>query len=357
MKFGPIIVKDKEGNEIELRNAEPSDAQTLIDYLKITTAQTPYLIREPDEVTLTPEQEEAFIRSNIEADRELLLLAFENGKHIGNCSLMSIGNYRRYAHRCGVAIALYQAYWGRGIGKQMLETVLQVAKDLGYEQAELEVMSHNRQAVSLYEKLGFKACGTFPNNMKYADGSYDDALWMMKPLGKQKMEKRGRQAAHIIHPIPPLYDKRSRILILGSFPSVKSRETTFFYGHPQNRFWKVTASVLEEKVPQTIEEKRAFLLRNRIAVWDVIGSCTITGSSDASIRDVIPNDLSVILQAADIQQIYVNGKTAEKFYRKFTRNVTGREAVCLPSTSPANAAWSLEKLIDEWQCIRYAIMQ
>ena len=182
MQYGPIIVKDKEGNEIELRSARISDAQDLIDYLKITTGETPYLIREPDEVTLTIGQEEAFIRSNIEAGRELLLLAFANGKHIGNCSLMSIGSYRRYAHRCEVAIALYQDFWGKGIGKIMLETVLQIAKDVGYEQAELEVMSQNKQAISLYEKIGFKAYGTFPNNMKYQDGSYDDALWMMKPL-------------------------------------------------------------------------------------------------------------------------------------------------------------------------------
>ena len=115
----------------------------------------------------------------------------------------------------------------------------------------------------------------------------------------------------VVHPIPPVYRADSRILILGSFPSVKSRETGFFYGHPQNRFWKVTAAVCGEEVPQTVEEKKAFLLRNHIAVWDVIASCVITGSSDASIRDVVPNPLQDILECADIRQIYCNGATAE----------------------------------------------
>ena len=152
----------------------------------------------------------------------------------------------------------------------------------------------------------------------------------------------------IKHPIPPLFDHNSTILILGSFPSVKSREACFFYGHPQNRFWKVLASVFGENVPQTIEEKKAFLLRNRVALWDVIGSCDITGSSDASIKNVVPNDLSEILSKADIKAIFVNGKTAYQYYQKYTEPVTGRPAICLPSTSPANAAWSLERLQEEW---------
>ena len=156
----------------------------------------------------------------------------------------------------------------------------------------------------------------------------------------------------IVHPIPPLFDRDAKILILGSFPSVKSREAGFFYGHPQNRFWKVTAAVFGEPVPQTIEEKRAFLLRNHVAVWDVIGSCDIVGSSDASIRNVTANDLSVILDQARIRQIFVNGKTAEKYYRMYSEEKTGRPAVCLPSTSPANAAWSMERLIESWKSIR-----
>lgn len=156
----------------------------------------------------------------------------------------------------------------------------------------------------------------------------------------------------VVHPIPPLYDGRSEILILGSFPSVKSREAQFFYGHPQNRFWKVIAAVCGEPVPETVPEKKALLLSHHIALWDVIHSCDIQGSSDASIKNVVPNDLGVILDAAPVRQIYVNGKTAEKYYRKYTQPVTGREAVCLPSTSHANAAWSVERLIDAWKIIR-----
>lgn len=156
----------------------------------------------------------------------------------------------------------------------------------------------------------------------------------------------------ITHPIPPIYDENSRILILGSFPSVKSREEMFFYGHRQNRFWKVTAAVFECDVPQTIDEKRKFLLQNRIAIWDVIASCDITGSSDSSIKNVVPNDVSVIFEKGNIKEIFVNGKTALFYYDKYLKNTLGREAVCLPSTSPANAAYSLERLICEWKKIR-----
>ncbi|MBR3469416.1 MAG: DNA-deoxyinosine glycosylase [Lachnospiraceae bacterium] len=150
------------------------------------------------------------------------------------------------------------------------------------------------------------------------------------------------------HPFPPLFDKDSRLLILGSFPSVKSRETMFFYGHPQNRFWKVIASIFDEKVPSSIDEKRELILRNHLALWDVIAECEIEGSSDASIKNAKANDLSVILKNAPIQKIIVNGKTAEKAYNKYIEPVTGIKAVVLPSTSPANAAWTLDRLVDVW---------
>ena len=156
----------------------------------------------------------------------------------------------------------------------------------------------------------------------------------------------------IAHPIEPLYSKDSKILILGSFPSQKSREQMFFYGHPQNRFWRVISSVFGCDLPLNVEQKRKLLLDNGIAVWDVIASCEITGSSDSSIKNVTANDLSVILETADIRQIYVNGKTAEKYYNKYLRDSLGREAVCLPSTSPANAMWNVEKLVDAWQIIK-----
>ena len=122
----------------------------------------------------------------------------------------------------------------------------------------------------------------------------------------------------LIHPIPPLYDEKSQILILGSFPSVKSRKECFFYGHPQNRFWKVIARVLDEKTPETIIEKKEMLLRHNIALWDVIYSCEIEGSADSTIKNVVTNDLGVILENSAIKTIYVNGKKAEAMYKKYT---------------------------------------
>ena len=154
------------------------------------------------------------------------------------------------------------------------------------------------------------------------------------------------------HPIPPVYDKNSKVLILGSFPSVKSREVCFFYGHPQNRFWKLISSIFEDDLPETVDDKKAFLLRHNIAVWDVIKSCDITGSSDASIKNVVPNDLSIILSTADSRTIYVNGKTAYKYYEKYMKPLIHRDAITLPSTSPANAAWNMERLKEEWKVIR-----
>ena len=156
----------------------------------------------------------------------------------------------------------------------------------------------------------------------------------------------------VVHPIKPVFDQNSRILILGSFPSVKSREANFFYGHPQNRFWKVLAVVFETEVPNTVEEKRAFLLEHHVAVWDVIQSCDIVGSSDSSIKNVTANDLNEILDKAEIRQIFVNGKKAEQYYKKYIEKTINRKAICLPSTSPANAAWGLERLVEEWKQIR-----
>lgn len=153
----------------------------------------------------------------------------------------------------------------------------------------------------------------------------------------------------ILHPFPPLYDSNSRILILGSFPSVKSREENFFYGHPQNRFWKVTSEVFKQPLPRTIEEKKDFLHSNGIALWDVIASCDIDKSSDGSIRNVIANDIRPIIDNAPIEKIFVNGKTAQKYYDKYTRPVIGIEAAVLPSTSPANAAWTLDRLTEAWK--------
>lgn len=159
------------------------------------------------------------------------------------------------------------------------------------------------------------------------------------------------EAQFIRHEIAPVYDKNSRILILGSFPSVKSRENKFFYGHPQNRFWKVLSQLLDEPLPGSVEEKKTLLLSHHIALWDVVDSCEITGSSDSSIRNVTPSDLTRITSASPIRRIYTNGGTADKLYRKYCYPMTQMTATRLPSTSPANAAWSLDRLLGEWKAI------
>ena len=156
----------------------------------------------------------------------------------------------------------------------------------------------------------------------------------------------------IDHPFGPLYGENSRILILGSFPSVKSREQNFFYGHPQNRFWKVIAALYGQETPITIPEKRKLILDNGLALWDSIASCVITGSSDASIRDVRANDLRIILDNSPIEKICCNGRKSHEMYQKYIQKDIRREAVCLPSTSPANAQFSLDRLIAAWSVIR-----
>ena len=168
-----------------------------------------------------------------------------------------------------------------------------------------------------------------------------------------RVKKSGPQGTwqHLSHEFPPVFDADSRILILGSFPSVKSREQQFYYGHPQNRFWKVLAGLLKEALPETVEEKKAFLHRNHIALWDVIDSCEIIGSSDSSIRNAEVTDLSLILDHCSVRRIYVNGGTAKRLFEKYQKDQYGAEAVRLPSTSPANAAYSLERLMEEWRCI------
>ena len=153
---------------------------------------------------------------------------------------------------------------------------------------------------------------------------------------------------HITHSFEPVYDKNSRILILGTLPSVASRENNFYYGHKQNRFWKLLAHLLDEPVPEAIYEKKHMLLNNHIAIWDVIQSCDIKGSSDSSIKNVEPTDIRKILDTADIKQVIANGNKAGQLYKTYQLPTTGIAAVILPSTSPANAAWTFEKLCKRW---------
>ena len=182
MKIEPIEVFDKKGRKVILRSAYEDDAKDMIKYLKKTTKETPYLLREEDEINLTVDDEKGFINMCLGMDNALMLVAYVNGKHVGNCSFSPVGPFKRLAHRCDMAIALYQEYWGLGIGSIMLETALRYAKEVGFEQAELEVVSSNTKAIKLYEKYGFKKYGVKPDNMKYSDGSYASMDWMMVKL-------------------------------------------------------------------------------------------------------------------------------------------------------------------------------
>ena len=156
------------------------------------------------------------------------------------------------------------------------------------------------------------------------------------------------EKVQVIHPFPPVADGECRWLVLGSFPSVKSRENAFYYGHPQNRFWRVLAAVCGEAVPCTVEEKTVFLLGHHIALWDVIQSCEIVGSADTSIRNAVPNDLPGLLANCPVQRILLNGKAAERIYLKYWQGLPVSHET-MPSTSPANAAWSLERLTEVWK--------
>lgn len=155
----------------------------------------------------------------------------------------------------------------------------------------------------------------------------------------------------MLHEIAPVYDESSRVLVLGTFPSVKSRETGFYYGHKQNRFWRALARVFGDDVPQTNDEKREFLLKHRVALWDVVGKCDIEGSMDADIKRPVANDIEIILNGANIQRIYANGQTAYKLYMRLVYPKTGREIIPLPSTSPANARVPLDALISAWRVV------
>lgn len=157
---------------------------------------------------------------------------------------------------------------------------------------------------------------------------------------------------HIKREFGPVWDANSAVLILGSFPSVKSREANFYYGHPQNRFWRVMAHVLGCPVPGSTDEKRAMLLAHRVALWDTLEECDIIGSSDSSIKNAVPVDIMTVLSGADIRQIYCNGTASYELFMRYLAPVCSSGAIKLPSTSPANAAWSLDRLCAAWERIR-----
>ena len=161
-------------------------------------------------------------------------------------------------------------------------------------------------------------------------------------------------SGHVIHPFGPLFDENARVLILGSFPSVRSREQGFFYGHPQNRFWPLLAALFGEEPPRDLDAKKALALRHRIALWDVIASCDIAGSGDSSIRNAVPTDLRPVLERTRITRVFCNGGMSGRCYERFQRPRLGLEAQVLPSTSPANAAWSFARLLEAWQPVALA---
>lgn len=182
MQITPIQFQDKLGRTIVLRSAGPEDAEDLIRCLKTVFSESPYLLRGPEEVTTTPEQEAAFLKQTLEDPQSLMLLALLDGKLVGSGSFHPVGSCRRLAHRCEVGAALYQAHCGCGIGTIILQTLLNAAKEQGFEQAELEVASGNTAAIALYQKLGFQKYGTLPDYLKYASGQYASMDWMMKKL-------------------------------------------------------------------------------------------------------------------------------------------------------------------------------
>ena len=182
MDYQEKTVLLKNGKTCVLRLAEESDAEILLEYLKATSGETPYMIREPEEVRTSVEEEVEFIRKNREDPRSLMLLAFVDGKHAGSCSFGGASERNRMRHRCTVGISLYRDFWGQGIGTALMNEILAGAKTAGYEQAELEVVSANEAAVGLYRKLGFEITGTIPRAFKYRDGTYADFLFMVKSL-------------------------------------------------------------------------------------------------------------------------------------------------------------------------------
>lgn len=207
---------------------------------------------------------------------------------------------------------------------------------------------------ALYQSMGLYEEHKLKINSYIVAIAKDGGVGRMNPntlkLRKEDviLEKEDARYQHVEHTFLPVYDENSKILILGTFPSVKSREQNFYYGHPQNRFWKVLARLTKETLPTTVEEKKALLLKHQIAVWDVVASCDIIGSSDSSIKDVVPADIPMILKKSQITRIFTNGEKAYRLYKKYCEKETGIEAVKLPSSSPANAVFTLDRLTAVW---------
>lgn len=172
----------KNGQTCVLRSPRVEDAEDLITYMKVTAAESSFLLRYPEEITMTKEGEETFIRGINEAEDSFMIIALVDDKHAGNCSLSATGSRIRIRHRCNVAIALYEEFCGLGVGTSMLELLLEQAKTMGFEQVELEVVARNERAIALYQKIGFEQVGCIPTAMRHKDGTYDDLLMMVKKI-------------------------------------------------------------------------------------------------------------------------------------------------------------------------------
>ncbi len=181
------------------------------------------------------------------------------------------------------------------------------------------------------------------------------AFFMKRMIMKQRNHEQKHKSDRVTHPFAPVFSAQSKVLVLGSFPSVQSRANTFYYGHPQNRFWKLLAALFEGRVPESIPEKTAFLQSHRIALWDVVADCTIAGSADSTLKPYQFSDIQSLLQKTDIRQVFANGQTAGKLYRKHIQPITAMPVSILPSTSPANAVFTLEKLLRAWKPLLDAV--
>ena len=233
-------------------------------------------------------------------------------------------------------LAVHPEYQNQGLARRIVAHVMQILKERGYRSIHLLVNSGNIPAIHAYRFFHFDPVGE-------CDMYDQHFLCLEKELSRVTA-----------HPFSPLFDENSRTLILGSFPSVRSRENQFYYGHPQNRFWRVLSGVFGAPVPETVAEKKRLILGKHLALWDSIAFCEVTGSADASIRCVIPNDLQIILEGARIERVFCNGRKAFGIYRRLIEPATGRKAGCLPSTSPANAQWSLNRLSEAWSVLAEA---
>lgn len=173
-------VKLKNGQICTLRSPRLEDAKQLIDYLKVTAGETDFLLKYPEEVVISVEEERDILQKFIELEKELMIIAEIDGKVAGNCAISPVGNKIRTRHRCSMGIALYEKYWGLGIGTALLELLIAKAAEIGYEQIELEVVRSNERAIALYEKVGFVAFAVRPDAMKYKNGVYDDYVMMVR---------------------------------------------------------------------------------------------------------------------------------------------------------------------------------